>query len=320
MSRAPIAVAAPGNTGPESKVIAWTGLAIDPRDSTVYSAANGGHWDYGGNEVDSIRLSDNAPAWVERRASSAASQIRTDATHYGDGRPTSRHTYYGILASKSRNRVMVMSGAAYGNGILNRAMDGFNLSTNDWDAEGTYPNVPTGITMLAAPFIEHESTGDIWALANYDVYRWTSSSGAWTRVIAGNAVYGYEAASALDTRRNRVLVLGGGGDDRGLYTLGGSSMQSASLSGQSGSVGGDGNGMVYDPWLDAYLLKRSSSGGTVFRINAQTFAVDSLPTTGGGSIPGAVNGVYRRFLFAPQLGGVVYCPTYNGNLWFLRTS
>jgi hypothetical protein len=97
-------------------------------------------------------------------------------------------------------------------------------------------------------------------------------------------------------------------------------MQSASLSGQSGSVGGDGNGMVYDPWLDAYLVKRSSSGGTVYRINAQTFAVDSLPTTGGGSIPGAVNGVYRRFLFAPQLGGVVYCPTYNGNLWFLRTS
>src|SRR4029079_191699 len=32
-----------GNTGPNSKVIAWTSFVIDPRDSTVYSPANGGH-------------------------------------------------------------------------------------------------------------------------------------------------------------------------------------------------------------------------------------------------------------------------------------
>ena len=79
-STAPMAVQtypALGNTGPQSKAIAWTGFSIDTRDSTVYSAANGGHTDYAGNEVNRIRLSDNAPAWTEPHA---ATPMRSGAS------------------------------------------------------------------------------------------------------------------------------------------------------------------------------------------------------------------------------------------------
>jgi hypothetical protein len=97
-------------------------------------------------------------------------------------------------------------------------------------------------------------------------------------------------------------------------------MQSVSLTGSAtGSVGGAGNGMVYDPWLDAYLVRTSNAGGTVYRIDAQSFAASVMATTGGGSIPSAQNDIYRRFLFAPGLGGAVYCPDYDSNMWFLRT-
>jgi hypothetical protein len=322
LSAAPMSVAAPGNTGPQSKVIAWCGFALDTRDSTVYSAANGGHWDYAGNEVNSIRLSDAAPAWRERRAATAVSMIRESTTHYADGAPTSRHSYYGILVNEARGRVMVLGGSRYGNGFGVSTVDGFNIQANAWDAARTFPDVPSQAgNLLATAYVKQDASGDVYAFGNYGIYRWASSANAWSTVTTNSAIYGFEAAAALDSRRNRVLVLGGNGDDRGVFTLGTTGSQRVTLSGPAaGSVGGGGNGMVYDPWMDAYLLRKPGAGSTVYRINASTLAVDTLATTGGASIPNSINGVYRRFLFAPQLGGVVYAPSYEGNLWFLRTT
>ena len=314
-------VNAPGNTGPQSKIIAWCGLSIDSRDSTVYSAAGGGHTDYAGNEVDSIRLSDDAPAWVERRASTSSGQITASATHYADGRPTSRHTYYGAVMNEIRNRVMVMAGSRYGDGYQISSMDGFNISSNDWDSAGTFPDTPGAVpSYYGATIVEDKRTGDVYALANYGVFQWVSSSNSWATRASNTGIWGFEAASALDTRRNRILVLGGDGNDHGMYTLGASSAQSVSISGSAaGNVNGGGNGMVYDPWMDAFLVK-TPSGSTVYAIDASTLTATTLSTTtASGSIPSSDNGVYRRFLFAPNLGGVVYVPDFGTNMWFLRT-
>jgi hypothetical protein len=321
LSSAPTTVKAPGNTGPLSKVIAWNSFVIDPRDATVFSPANGGHHDYSGNEVNSIRLSDASPRWIERRASSSVSAIVENVTHYADGRPTSRHSYYGAAFNQVRNRIMLVGGSRWGNGFITSTVDGFNVAANDWDAAGTYPNAPSGAVELPeTAFVEDPTTGDIYAFAGYAVYRWSSATNRWTTLVSGTSAYGFEAACAFDTRRNRILLVAGQGD-RHLFTVAGNTMQTVSLGGSSaGQISGGACGMVYEPWLDAYLFRKAGAGSTVYRINAQTFAVDVLPVTGGGSIPNAINGVYRRFLFAPTLGGVVYCPAYDSNMWFLRTT
>lgn len=325
LSASPMAVStypSLGATGPASKVVAWCGLAIDTRDSSVYSAAGGGHGDYAGNEVNRIRLADDAPAWTESRASTAVGQVRASVSHYADGRPTSRHSYYGVVCNEKRSRVMLMAGSRWGDGYQMDAMDGFDLALNDWDAAATFPHVPSAVPQYyGAAIVEHKSTGDIYALANYSVFKWSNSTNAWTTVVEGGSIYGFEAASALDTRRNRVLVLGGLGDDQGLFTLGTGVVQPVSLSGAgTGAFHATGNGMVYDAALDAYLVRTPGAGAAVFRIDAQTFSVSLFAATDGGAIPAAQNGVYRRFLFAPGLGGVVYCPAYDANLWFLRTA
>lgn len=322
LSLAPMSVSVPGNTGPQSKVVAWCGFGIDTRDSTVYSAANGGHWDYAGNEVNSIRLSDAAPSWKERRAATPVSQILDSVTHYADGAPTSRHSYYGTVVNEARNRVMVLGGSRWGNGYLIQTVDGFDIQSNAWDPANTVPGLPSQAKALpATAFVKQDASGDIYAFGNYGIYRWSNTANTWSTIATNGVIYGFEAASALDTRRNRVLVLGGGGNDRGVFTLGSTSAQSVSLSGPAAdAVGGDGNGMVYDPWMDAYLLRKPAAGSTVYRISASTLSVDTLPTTGGAAIPASFNGVYTRFLFAPQLGGVIYAPSYDGNLWFLRTT
>lgn len=309
-------------TGPESKVIAWCGFALDTRDSTLYSAANGGHNDYAGNEVNSIRLSDDAPAWVERRASTPVSQVRANSSHYADGRPTSRHSYYGSVCNERRNRVMIFVGSRYGDGWQFSASDGFDISTNEWDPARTFANPPSELSAdFGAAIVEQKSSGDVYAFAYWSALRWSSATNAWTRLLTGTPIYGFESASALDTRRNRVLVVGGTNNDRFSYDIASNTVQSVTFTGaNAGAVSGSGNGLIYEPTLDAYLLRRGSGGATVYRIDAQTFSVDVLPTSGGASIPASINEVYRRFLYAPGLGGVVCCPSYEGNLWFLRTA
>lgn len=327
LSSAPISVKtypSLGNTGPNSKVVAWTGFAVDSRDSSIYSAANGGHMDYAGNEVNRIRLSDNAPAWNEVRASTPASQVIPNTTHYADGRPTSRHSYYGTMVNELRGRTMVISGARWGDGFSpGGVVDGFNLASNDWDTARTYPDAPiadfgpyNGWTMA-----DQKSTGDIYAFAYFSVLRWSNATNTWTRLLANTAIYGQYAPSALDTKRNRVFVVGGNNNDHGIYDLSTNTVQLVSLTGpNAGSLTGDGNAMVYDPGLDAYLVRKGDAGGTVYRVNAQTFSVDTLPSTSGAAIPATSNGVWTRFLYVPKLKGIVYFPAYGGDLWFLRTS
>ena len=325
MAAAPIAVQTYptlGNSGPASKVIAWTSFALDTRDSSLYSAANGGHQDYAGNEVNRIRLSDNVPAWTESLASTPAAQIVASATHYADGQPASRHSYYGEVVNEQRNRVMTLGGSRWGSGDMVPTMDGFSPTTNTWDAARTFPDgLPELYALPGAAIVEHKATGDIYAFANFNVLRWSNASNTWTRLASATGAYGHYSASAFDTRRNRILVVGGNANDRGLYDVATNSVQNVSFSGpDAGSLNGDGNGMVYDPLLDAFLLRKEGPGSTIYRINAQTFSVDTLPNSGGTSLPTAQNGVWNRFLYVPALKGVVYVPTYTDSVWFLRTN
>jgi len=325
LASAPRAEIVGGNSGPESKVIAWTGLAIDSRDSSLYSPANGGHWDYEGNEVNRIRLSDDAPKWTEPRAATPTSQTIADATHYKDGRPTSRHTYYGVMLNEKRNRIMIMAGASWGDGKHLSTMDGFNLVSNDWDPARTYPDVPAAAALpLGFTFVEQKATGDIYAFADWSVFHWSNTSNSWSTRLGSAAyisAYGAYAATAVDTRRNRILVMGGDQDDRHIYDIASNTMQKISFTGpNAGSLMGAGNGVVYDPHLDAFLLRQPNAGGTIYRVNAQSFYADTLATTAGSNIPATRNQVWRRFLYVPALKGIVYVPTYNGNVWFIRTS
>ena len=326
LSSAPMAVQTYpglGNTGPNSKVVAWTGFSIDTRDSSIYSAANGGHSDYAGNEVNRIRLSDNAPAWTEPRASTLSAKVSVNSTHYADGRPTSRHTYYGSVFNEQRGRAMIVGGARYGDGYMTATVDGFNLTSGDWDSAKTYPDVPSEFTnMQGAAVVLDKTTSNVYVFAGFSVLRWSNAANTWTRLLSSTSIYGQYAATAMDTRRNRILVVGGNVNDRGVYDVASNSVQSVSFTGSSAGVmtGDTGNGMVYDPVLDAFLLRKAGAGGVVYRINAQTFSVDVLPTSAGDQVPSAPNAVWTRFLHAPNLKGVVYFPTYGANAWFMRTN
>ena len=162
-------------------------------------------------------------------------------------------------------------------------------------------------------------------MSNQRVSKWTQSTNTWSTVSSGfppDAFNGRPAA--YDTSRDRILCFANGG---GAYTFDPATgaFTARTLTGAAASSvtgASTGAGMVYVAALDAYLFRRGAAGGAVYSINASTFEVTSLSTTGGASVPVApqsiVENVYTKWLYVPTYGGCVYIAGTNANAWFLR--
>jgi hypothetical protein len=309
-----------GNTGPQSKVIAWTSFVVDTRTSKVYSVANGGHNDYAGNEVDELDLEREAPVWTQKLAPTPNAQLTSCQSYYADGRPTSRHTYYGITYNEFDNRIMLFGGAYWCvNGGGTSAISSYNIGSNQYSSSSTHGNLP-GAFVGGPAFAVNPATGDAYALADFVLGRWTRSTNTFSQLSpSGSVPAGGEAMSAMDTSRGRILFVGGLNSAHHLYTLASNSFGAITLTGpNAGSLNVTKGAMVYVPALDRFLVRLSGSGGTVYQVHPTTFEVTTVATTGGGSVPSTQNGPFNKFLYVPRLGGAVYVPSHSGNSWFLK--
>jgi hypothetical protein len=313
-----------GNEGPSAKINDWNSFVADHRTSKVYSVANGGHNGYAGNEVDALELDRADPRWIEVLAPTPNASINDCSEYYLDGRPTSRHTYYGVVLNEFDDRIMFAGGSWYcaaGTPFIT-TMDSYNIGANTYSPAGTHPRLPQVFWTFEVAWALDPLTGDIYAVQAGTTGRWNRSSNTFTANIgASGSVWnaGY-AATAFDTTRRRFYLHGGVMSSSHLYTLSSNAWTMATLSGPSASAiaGRHRVGMFYVPALDAYVLRADNAGGTVYRINASTFEVTTLTTTGGSAIPFTQNGPYNKFLYIPNLRGAVYVPTYSGNAWFVR--
>ena len=311
-----------GNTGPQSKVITWTSFVVDIRTSKVYSVANGGHQDYSGNEVDVLNLELDQPAWTELLAPSPNSQLTDCQMYYADGRPASRHTYYGVTLDETNDRIMLFGGANWcTSGGFFTAISSYNIGANAYSPSTTHGTLTSPFANVPA-YSRDPSTGDVYAFQGGNYGHWTRSANAFGAINpSGTGPDGLEAMSAMDTTRGRILVAGGlHGGDRHLFMPSSNSFTSITFTGASAGVvpGAAQGGMVYIAAIDRFLFRLKAAGGTVYQINPATFEVTPFATTGGASIPATLNGPYNKFLYIPRLGGCIYVPSYTGDAWFLR--
>lgn len=304
----------PGATGPASKVIAWTSFAADSRTSSIYSIAGGGHTDYAGNEADCLSL--DTTSWGWRRLRAPSLPVR-DSAYYEDGRPSSRHHYFGVTIDESGGRVMLFGGARWESGNELMTVDSFNLATNDYSPQGTHPDIPAPVRGQAVKAVCRDPRNDdVYVFANYSVARWQRASNSWTTPMSNGAPFFDDNATAFDTRRNVIHLLVGDGENFE-YNVAANSFQARTTSGVNVPQR-EGMALVYVPAIDAFLVRAGTAGGAVLRIDAATFEVSSFPTTGGSAIPATINGPYNKFLYLPRLQGCAYVPSHGSNIWFLR--
>jgi hypothetical protein len=316
---------------------AFSGMALRDDTSEIFIPAAGGHLDSSDNRVVSIDLRQDSPTWTTRAAASAS--VTADAAYNPDGKPASRHTYHSTHWCAPRNRI-ILSGAeyVYGGGVVTyNTVDGFNATTNTWDAAATFANIPSACYGAAV-----DNSGNILSVVGFR--KWTQSSDTYSAAISppGDATTQVRRPWCYDSLRDQWFGLAWG-DGQG-FTGWGSTIRAVKMSNTGlTQVAVTLNasaartqleadqpayaGMCYDVTNDRFLFYAGMAGreGTVYVItpNAGTAWDVSILSLGGGSItPATVDGagVNARFRYVPALKGVVLLATTGANLYFLRTA
>ena len=315
----------PGNTGPQSKVQTWNSFVVDTRTSKVYSVAGGGHNDYAGNEVNELDLEADQPAWVQKLAPTPSGSLTNCQSYYADGRPTSRHSYYGVTLDIVNDRIMLFGGAPWcTGGGFHSAVSSYNIGSNTYSGAGTHPGIVNqGIATGegGAAYALNPLTGDVYKAMFSNYAKWSRAGNSWSTINATGGPNGHETMSAMDTKLGRILYVGGASsNDHHVLRIDNNTFSAITLNGPSAAsiAGAEKGALVYVEPVDRFFVRLAAAGGTVYMIDPATFEVTTLATTGGGAIPGTQNGPYNKFLYVPRLGGAIYVPSYSGNAWFLR--
>lgn len=206
---------------PGAKINAWNGATLRPTGSVYLIAAAGGHGDYGGNEVNALRLSADDPAWVELRPSTVTADIVNNSAVYLDYRKAASHTYNTTQFIEQDDRLVIMPYAGLFASSMpdasaqwqawypeKRVTASFSAvdwtaynAGNDWDRaqmmaetgtprRGFYPTLPSnyvgagwGMSGCSDPV-----TGDLYSGDNASgLWRMNRAAGAWSQVSSSFA-------------------------------------------------------------------------------------------------------------------------------------
>lgn len=209
--------------------LSYGGGTIKPKGSE-FIVWNGGHADYGSNEVVAIRLSDDSPEWrtvsphtnyddivgydtlQDYEAAEIKFWYRDTTKPEGDPeewKPMTPHVYQRGVFSEETSRLFFVTGGTYGQYFgpptsgSNPEILGFDWNLRAWDRPGTWPNEASytrsdTATRCAGGRIYYLVGGAVWS---FDP---PSNKALLVTKVASLERYG---ALACDSRRNRLVLL-----------------------------------------------------------------------------------------------------------------
>jgi hypothetical protein len=323
----------PGTAGAGgSAVDAFCGMGLDDRTSEIVIAAAGGHNDSADNRVVSLRLTDDSPQWLLRRAASTITP--RDVSHYPDGLPVSRHLYQSIHVVPELNRVFLFgSRGSWSNAFDFPNVDAFNLLTNQWDARDTWRSIPAGHYGA----VRVRTTGEVFMTT---LQRWDPASQTFSPRFPTRLPDPVRWPIAHDSRRDQLFAMqwadGQGFGDARLFTsrfpMSGSAQIAVTLRGadalaQLAAERPSYSALDYDPDNDRFLFYdgRNAAAGRVYAVapnDTNTWDIEVLTLAAGTALPPSVPvaGVHSRFRYVPALRGFVLLANAQANLWFLKTA
>jgi hypothetical protein len=315
----------------------YCGLQTDETRGVLYSSLAGGHASTKQNGVYKIDIMQNAPKWSTLRASSDVSNSPVGLFYLRDGRPASRHTYYAghvvdIAGSPVIIHACMMAAQAGGGGGSQNSMqtDAFHIDRNDWDAAGTWPNMPGEIGSIFAKCVSKDPrTQFIWAIDGSRgglISYLDPVARKWTPVNGNLNNWGAAGASLIDTKRNRFVIAGSASYVAnphtpqavhdpialGMMNLSTYAYQDMGLTGTGKPAFNGEVGFVHATSNDRYLVIEGVTG-RITSIHPTTGDCKLLTT----AVPAAIGHVEGRCAFIPALEGVVYLPSFTDTLYFM---
>jgi hypothetical protein len=312
----------PGATGIRSVVDKWGGGAVRANGSH-YIIHGGGHGDYAGNEIYTLQLSSDSPAWVRRFGPTPNAQITQGTPYYADGNPASMHTYYSLWFDNQADMLRKVQGGQYVEPSgMNREFNSWRWGAANWSPQGTHPDIPFSYVNAEAGTVMHPTTGNIYYWDARARAIWTKSSNTWTYSDQGATYSNIGGVLLLDTRNNCIWAIGGieaTSSQLHRWDLSSHAITTHNVTGSTGlmtqsKIGGD--------YCAADGLFYLYQAGTVYTFNPSTLAITpkSMAGTGPQSSYTDNNGVWGKFRYVPELSGFVVSPAWSAPTFFFRAT
>lgn len=293
-------------TGSGSGICAYSGATIDKTNSVLY-LNGGGHSDYGGNEVLKLDLQNDTLAWAVARASGS-----------GSGRPVARHTWYDIIFSHTRSKMMLMGGKViYPDVNSDNVIHAFNPATGDWDSAASisYTALPGVLNTNICNGVVEDGAGAIWyANDNFKVSKFLAD-GTWSNLTDEGTTDSYSWGGAYDPLNDRVVMF------RGANSAWWNATTNARTGFNMSGATKDGSPIWCDDLADFLYLQWD--GNTVRRVDNNTYSVSTLSLSGTAP-PAPSNDGYGnicgRFFYCPNLHIVGYVRDTTTDFYFFRTA
>jgi len=321
-------------------VDAWGGACV--RDSgSHYIIHGGGHQDYGGNEIYSYSL--ETGAWVRKWGPTPSGSFSNNLASgvYLDGNPAAIHTYMGLIYQPHEDRILRPGRTSYASTPVAYAQcDAWVWSDSDslyntpqastpgyWHTSAI-PNRPL-VPTQSPSFIAHDKiSGDLFAMFDTSLYRYTRASNAWSAVTySGPAWRGGTLCYHPPTQKligfnnhdfpvaSKVLVVDFVANTRTNVTVTGNA---AGITAMTRDDGFDYAGACYDPETGLIVFWPRTGGQVLYTLDPTTMVVGAITLT-GATLPTPTHGPCGRLQHVPEMRGVAVMPSWDSGVYFFRT-
>lgn len=322
----------PAGVGHRMICDAWTGGCVDQVNGEYILAANGGHGDYGGNEVYGVMLRAASPVWVRLNNPSTISG-GTDALNsdmnYGDGLPRPPHGYNRCVFGNGKVWYAGMD-STYPSGYYSKACYEFDRASLTWTFHG---RPATGDAVWEGGPAAYDRVGNrVWSAAGYandsggysvdasngdiTTYNWTLGgnpfSQAWSVVVWDRSPRCWIVGSVNDAE---IWILN-------LENVAAGWTQKTPTGSPTGFI--ENSGAVFHAPSNAILVYDHTYGTSIRKLSVPdnpvtgNYSWSTITALGGATPPGSVsgdfNGVYSKFNLIEDMGNgqsalVVVCST-----------
>lgn len=315
------AVAAkPSPGGAISKIMAWSGGALDTRRQLLL-VWGGGHNDYAGNEVYAFDI--GRQEWSRLTDPSPPDLDRTEA--FADGRPRSRHTYDYLEYVPTIDRLVSFGGAAlYPHGVTySRQVAEFDVESRSWSLGRRAPLPDVG-NMIGAHARVDPRSGDVFVLPSQrsGLLRYSPSVDRWTQGL-GRTYVRVHSTAAIDPGRRLFLVIGSGNRRQALkWNL---DRPDSPIDLRPLTHGDVEIEAAYGPGLDFHPRSGKFvawAGGTdVYVLDPANWGWTRVPASAGNRVdpgPQLRTGTYGRFRYVESIDAFILVNGANQNVFFYR--
>jgi hypothetical protein len=295
-------------------VAAWNGGIADTKRNRLI-IWGGGHGDYYGNEVYGLDL--NSMTMSRLTEPSPVTNVTSCPEAYGDGQPSSRHTYNGMAYLARQDKIFVFGGSKANCGFMSGGTWTFDLAKLEWKNMdphgGDSPANNPGVIADYDP-----NSGMVFLSDTANFFRYDFAENTYTRLKPLSGI-DYHLSGVIDPKRKLFFMIGGSGQFWAIDIQAGSNFTvqdwSHKATGCDALLHAPYPGLAYDP--ERKLIVGWAGGDTVYLFHPDTHTCSPQIYPGG---PGLAqpNGTFGRFRYFPELGVFALVNDWKQNAFLLR--